>query len=108
MESKIPKRRRTIKVLAGGGVAASELMRPGTWTKPVLKSIALPAHATTSDVSADESLGIECTLTFVDPCTSQFMLVGSIVGPDVTGESVSISFTGVFITFPRIESRLHY
>lgn len=41
-------RRRAIKVLGAGGVVAATLMLPSKWTKPVVESIIVPAHAQAS------------------------------------------------------------
>ena len=43
----MPSRRKTIKTLAGAGVAVSLL--PTRWRKPAVDAIVLPAHAQTSD-----------------------------------------------------------
>lgn len=44
-------RRQAIKtVLAGGGIAATALALPKEWTKPIVESIVVPAHAQTSPV----------------------------------------------------------
>jgi hypothetical protein len=41
-------RRRAMKVLGAGGVVAATLMLPSKWTKPVVESIIVPAHAQAS------------------------------------------------------------
>jgi hypothetical protein len=41
-------RRRAMKVLGVGGVVAATLMLPSKWTKPVVESIIVPAHAQAS------------------------------------------------------------
>lgn len=47
--SKIDARRRVIRrlVVAGGAAASSHLL-PDRWAKPVVESVLLPAHATSS------------------------------------------------------------
>jgi hypothetical protein len=37
-----------MKVLGAGGVVAATLMLPSKWTKPVVESIIVPAHAQAS------------------------------------------------------------
>jgi hypothetical protein len=51
-------RRRAMKVLGAGGVVAATLMLPSKWTKPVVESIIVPAHA---QASAPPSTTLEST-----------------------------------------------
>ena len=106
MDKKHNSKRRLIKIMgAGGGIAVSQsavpLKAPLKWSKPVMQSVVLPAHAMTSDTSGESGItSIECSLSLPDPCTSQFMLVGQINGADLAGQILNIAFNGVFVTFP--------
>src|SRR5450755_4485512 len=42
-----PDRRRVLKVVTVGGIATT-LALPGKWTKPIVKSVIVPAHAAAS------------------------------------------------------------
>ena len=42
-----PDRRQVLKVVIVGGVATT-LMLPGSWTKPIVEAIVVPAHAAAS------------------------------------------------------------
>jgi hypothetical protein len=45
-------RRKLLKsIAAGGGITVAAKSLPGKWTKPVVQSVVLPAHAATSPVS---------------------------------------------------------
>ena len=45
-------RRKVLKSTLAGGAVITASIAPEKWTKPVLSSVVLPAHATTSDVGA--------------------------------------------------------
>lgn len=52
-------RRKLLKLAATGGTAASVSAYAGNWAKPVVDSVILPAHATTTDDSASSTRGSE-------------------------------------------------
>ncbi len=43
-----PSRRRVLKTFALGGVGALAILLPSKWTRPVVESIVVPAHAAAS------------------------------------------------------------
>ena len=48
-ESSVEERRKTLrKLLVGGGVLGAAGSLPDTWSKPLVDSVLLPAHANTS------------------------------------------------------------
>jgi hypothetical protein len=65
-EGKI-ERRRALKALTAGGALAGVSSLPQRWSKPVIDSIVLPAHAETTDGSG--SLPGEEPTTTPDPCS---------------------------------------
>jgi len=50
-------RRRILQALTVGGVASSSQFLPEQWSKPVVNSLMLPAHATTTDTTGASSGG---------------------------------------------------
>jgi hypothetical protein len=44
-----PTRRRVLKIAGVGGAGALTLILPSKWTKPIVESIVVPAHAAASD-----------------------------------------------------------
>ena len=49
-------RRRALKVLGLGGVVAATIALPGKWTRPIVESIVVPAHAAASPVATTTTL----------------------------------------------------
>jgi hypothetical protein len=47
-EDQNPTRRRVLKIAGIGGAAAVTLILPSKWTKPIVESIVVPAHAAAS------------------------------------------------------------
>ncbi len=71
-------RRRLLKsaVVVSGGVGLGKTL-PGTWSKPIVDSILLPAHASTTD--AIETLADAGTTEFpyVNPCVGESQTIGA-------------------------------
>lgn len=51
------------KLLAGGGVIVGASALPSEWTKPVIESVTLPAHAGTSPITTVEATSTGATST---------------------------------------------
>ncbi len=68
-----PSRRKLLVAVAGTGAAASVMTE---WSKPVLKSLVLPAHAQTTGDTESESTDAQVALQYVygDVSTSSFSL----------------------------------
>lgn len=65
-------RRRALRgIVAGGGAGAVAAFVPGTWTRPVVDSVLLPAHAQTS-VTPYQSVGSVGDISGLEPSESQF------------------------------------
>lgn len=71
-------KRETLKKVAG--VSAVAALAPTSWTKPILSSVVLPAHAQTSENQAPTISGVSCTF---DTTTLQ---VGSVITIEATIE----------------------
>ena len=55
-DSKNLSRRRALKVLGLGGVVAATVALPGKWTRPIVESIVVPAHAAASSVATTTTI----------------------------------------------------
>lgn len=75
-----PHRRRLARVIAAG--PALPLAYSGQWTRPIVESVVLPAHARTSERSV--------TCTILNQTTNQPVAEG---GPVPAGNSVQVTFT---------------
>ncbi|MEM7195581.1 MAG: hypothetical protein AAF402_11560 [Pseudomonadota bacterium] len=63
-------RRKTIKALGIGSVVAGASQLPTQWTKPVVQSMVLPSHATTTDSGGDGGAGTTNSPTTSSPTTT--------------------------------------
>jgi hypothetical protein len=52
-------RRKLLTALGAGGVVATQATLPGTWSKPVVETLMLPAHAQTTPTDASSTTGDE-------------------------------------------------
>lgn len=63
-------RRNLIKVLTLGGVSVTSNKIPLKWSRPIVESIVLPAHAQTSETEEDESCSVPLSLPNIsNSCT---------------------------------------
>lgn len=86
-DPELENRRRAVhRILAGGGLIAGSQALPGQWTKPVVDSVILPAHAVTS-------LTDPCLVTILEgnqSSSSVLVRVDGVISPPTGGVDVSV------------------
>ena len=90
-------RRKLLKSLGtAGGVVATSGMLPGQWTKPVVESVLLPAHAQTTQSDVASPAGPQCEIrtkfdaNFTEPFTNTLTLV--VGDPTQVGGALAVRF----------------
>lgn len=80
-----PERRRDSlrKLLAGGGIVIGAESLPGSWSRPLIDSVVLPAHAQTS-------LADPCSLDITETSSGVDVIVNGFVSPPTGGVEVEI------------------
>lgn len=76
MDKNTNSRRRVLKsIAAGSGAVIAGKSLPETWTRPVINSVLLPAHATTTDDSGSAGGAV----TTPPPCADSLVIPGNMV-----------------------------
>jgi len=88
MSNKQSQRRRLVRSLAaGGGALSATALLPNSWTKPVVNTVILPAHAQLS--------GLPQSMTFafanLAPSASGAVFACSAAGPEMNGATITLA-----------------
>ncbi len=86
LENKTPdtNRRKALKIAAGGGLLSGAALTNGVWTKPVIDTVLLPAHAQTSMMMTFSANG---TITTTTPTLDRDSILDLFVTPVHAGSS---------------------
>ncbi len=86
-------RRKLLKALTLGGGAAGVASLPGTWTRPVVDSVSLPAHAVTTGPGLFGSISAPGNVMVPDPVQDGFVdaaLLSQLIGAAQAGEPTQV------------------